>query len=308
VQPPPTGDYSESHIDDLLNMLGLDPDAPITAPTSATSSMSDLPHIGTLEVNGGGYSANRNGSDAVEAVAELEALAATMAPANTNANVSSESGLSLSSESVFDAIPENTGGPSSPRKLEQSPTLTLQFPPIPLSPRSDTSPRLEEVDYEKFTPELFLEELASATRDGIGQKTEIDKIRKQEKMDSLMVNNNMSNDELRKKGKSWRKSLRSSNKSKIGGGINLTSPTNFRHLSQQAELVEMERIFLISKDFIESPSKKRLDEEKLFGPQLRQRIQQAKDLLSYELDLSSCQLQGIPTVLVDNFCKVRFVD
>lgn len=154
-----------------------------------------------------------------------------------------------------------------------------------------------------FSPADLLGQLNLSAREGIKQKAELDKIRKQEKLDSLQIRNNLSNDEIRAlmKQKQWKKT------SKRAADV-LSAPANFRHLSAQAEIVEMERIFMISKDFIDTPSKKRQEEEKTFDESLASRLRIAKDLLSFELDLSGCNLSGLPLLVSDNFAKVRVLD
>jgi Leucine-rich repeat (LRR) protein len=153
-----------------------------------------------------------------------------------------------------------------------------------------------------FAPADMLGQLNMAAREGMKQKAELDKIRKQEKLDSLQIRNNLSNDEIRAlmKQKQWKKASKRVDV--------LSAPANFRHLSAQAEIIEMERIFMISKDFVDAPSKKRQEEERTFDSSLALRLKIAKDMISFELDLSGCNLTSVPLVVSDNFAKVRLLD
>lgn len=143
--------------------------------------------------------------------------------------------------------------------------------------------------------EWLSSELSDAQEIGLKQKMEIEKIRKMERM-MLLSPGKSRNQEFLARNKPTPKNLV------------ITSPRNFKLTSQKAETEEMERIFYITKDYLETPNDKRLKDDSGLNQKTKDRIAICKESLSFTVNLSDCELTSIPETAIDNLRKSKILD
>lgn len=85
--------------------------------------------------------------------------------------------------------------------------------------------------------------------------------------------------------------------------ISVSHPVGLRVGSYRAEQDEFERIFYLTKDFIDTPSAAQRAEEGKFSDQFRRRIGIMKESLDYDVDFAECGIFVIPAFVLDNLCK-----
>lgn len=156
---------------------------------------------------------------------------------------------------------------------------------------------IDEKDNTKTVLEWIVEEFNEARETGLKQKMEIEKIRKMEKMMLLTPEKQKSESNL--KAKQSPRSMRN---------FVVTAPRNFKLTSQKAETEEMERIFYITKDYIENPSDKRVEDDSRLSQKTRDRISICKESLSFTVNLSDCELSSLPDTVKDNLRKAKILD
>lgn len=85
--------------------------------------------------------------------------------------------------------------------------------------------------------------------------------------------------------------------------VSVSHPVGLRVGSYRAEQDEFERIFYLTKDFIDTPSAAQRAEESKFPEQFRRRIGIMKESLDYDVDFAECGIFAIPAFVLDNLCK-----
>jgi Leucine-rich repeat (LRR) protein len=245
---------------------------------------------------------------------------------NSSTDQSAKSGLSAEKLS-----PRQESEKTSPNS-SKPPSLRLEIPANNVglknqsengvaSPLSPSSP----VDFDIMSDEgistvWILEMLQQAMLDGKRQKIELEKTRKQLIVQNMQAPSpasmvtSVSSDTLRPEPSSSTtaaESKPSSLKMRFSMkrlrqkplALSVSHPVGLKVGSYRAEQDEFERIFYLTKDFVDPPTAAQRVEEAKLPAALRRKIGILKESLDYDVDFSNCEIYAIPAFVLDCTCK-----
>lgn len=186
------------------------------------------------------------------------------------------------------------------------------------SPSSPTAVFVDLSADEPLTSDRILEVLQHALQEGTRQKIELERARK------LLLVQNMQAPVAPLQPVSPMESSKSSPESPLSPtldskpsslkllmkrikpkamSVSVSHPVGLRVGSYRAEQDEFERIFYLTKDFIDTPSAAQRAEEAKFPEAFRRKIGILKESLDYDVDFAECSIYVIPPFVLDNLCK-----